>query len=132
MDQRALASRSAGSTGVLDAAKADAALDTIADAIRTKAFGATPWEVAAPLLEPTVLPVDDAMIRRAMRTCLLELKQVVEPAGAVTLAAALSPEFAALREVAKAEGRPLEKVAAVLCGGNVDPEAFAAHVTAAD
>ena len=108
---------------MLDAAKADAALYTIADAIRTKAFGPTPWEVASPLLDPTVLAVDDGMIRSAMRTCLVELKQVVEPAGAVTLAGLLSPEFATLRDELG-----LKSVSAILCGGNVDPAAFVEHV----
>ena len=62
------------------------------------------------------------------------LKQVVEPAGAVTLAALLTPEFAALRATAAEEARagtratPLESVAAVVCGGNVDAHAFAQHV----
>ena len=113
---------------VVDAAKADAALDTIADAIRTKAFGPVPWDVCASLLEPTVLAVDDVMIRHAMTSCLNELKQVVEPAGAVTLAALLSPAFQMLRDDEASSGRPINSVVAILCGGNVDVEAYAALV----
>ena len=115
-------------TRVMDAAVADAALDTIADAIRTKSFGPVPWEVASPLLHPTVLSVSDGMIREAMRTALVELKQVVEPAGAVTLAALLSPEFAQMREGGVEGEPPLRSVAAILCGGNIDPAGFASHV----
>ena len=110
-------------SGVRVAENADAALDTVADAIRTKAFGETPWEVASPLLERTVLAVNDDQIKEAMRTTLIELKQVVEPAGAVTMAALLTPEFAELK--AK---KGLNSVAAILCGGNVDPEGYAANV----
>jgi serine racemase len=124
----------AAGTRVIDASTADAALDTIADAIRTKAFGDVPWEVAAPLLEPTVLSVNDDQIRDAMRTALVELKQVVEPAGAVTLAALLSPEFGQMCEAASADAAagkreaPLGSVAAILCGGNIDAPGYAQHV----
>lgn len=106
----------ATSTRVLDAANAEKALDTIADAIRTCAFGPTPWAIAEKLLEPEVIAVDDAQIRSAMRTMLVEMKQAVEPAGAVALAAALSPDFARLRDRQK-----LSNVAVIVCGGNVDP-----------
>ena len=118
-------------TRVLDAAKADALLDTIADAIRTKAFGPVPWqamrlETDGALLDPHVLAVDDEQIRAAMRVALLEMKQVVEPAGALTLAALLSPEFRALREADPS----LRHVAAVVCGGNVDDESLMGFVAA--
>lgn len=106
-------------TRVLDSATANLALDTIADAIRTRALGPVPWEQASELLDPTVLSVGDEQIRSAMRLALVEMKQVVEPAGALTLAALLSDEFAALRTT---DG--LQSVAAVVCGGNVDPEAL--------
>jgi len=65
-----------------------------------------------------------------MRTSLLEMKQVVEPAGAVALAALLSPGFARIRsEGVMTDGgrRPLRTVAAIICGGNVDPGTLA-HV----
>ena len=61
---------------VLDPEAANGALDTIADAIRTKCLGPTPWAAASQLLDPAVLSVDDDQIRAAMRIALLELKQV--------------------------------------------------------
>ena len=61
---------------VLDPEAANGALDTIADAIRTKCLGPTPWAAASQLLDPAVLSVDDDQIRAAMRVALLELKQV--------------------------------------------------------
>lgn len=114
--QKSLESR----TRVLDGSTANLALDTIADAIRTKALGPIPWTIASDLLEPTVISVGDEEIKSAMRYSLIEMKQVVEPAGALTLAALFSPAFATLREQ-----HQLRNVAAVVCGGNVDPEAYA-------
>ena len=107
---------------MLDAATANAPIDTIADAIRTKAFGPIPWASASDLLDPTVLSVSNAQIGEAMRVAFVEMKQVVDPAGALTLAALLAPEFGALR----AQG--LKHVAAVVCGGNVDLELLMRHV----
>jgi len=62
------------------------------------------------------LTVSDAQAFEAMRFAFAELKLVVEPGGAVALAALL------------AAGRRFEgeTVAVVLSGGNVDPELFAA------
>ncbi|EOD09507.1 hypothetical protein EMIHUDRAFT_308811 [Emiliania huxleyi CCMP1516] len=118
---------------VLDPEAANGALDTIADAIRTKCLGPTPWAAASQLLDPAVLSVDDDQIRAAMRIALLELKQVVEPAGALTLAALLSPAFKQLREACAAHARAqhehqLRHVAAIVCGGNIDLETLFLHV----
>ena len=70
-----------------------------------------------------MLSVDNGQIAHATRVALTELKQVVEPAGAVTLAALLSPGFAALRDEAAASGKPLRDVAVIVCGGNTDLDA---------
>ena len=114
------------STRVVDPEAADRALDTIADAIRTRAFGLTPWAVAEYLLESTVLAVDDTQIRSAMLEIATELKQVVEPAGAVAFAAVRTAEFGRL---CKQHG--LKNVGVVVCGGNVDPDHFANLVLSA-
>ena len=60
------------------------------------------------------LAVDDSATRRAMCTAFADLKLVVEPSGAVALAAVL----------AKAIETPGRTIAVVLTGGNVDPETF--------
>jgi threonine dehydratase len=61
------------------------------------------------------LAVTDDDVRRAMAFAFRELKLVVEPGGAVGLAALLAGRFAA-------RGRT---VAVMLSGGNVDPDQFA-------
>lgn len=60
------------------------------------------------------LAVDDAEVKEAMRFAFRELKLVVEPGGAVALAAVLS---------GKIETRE-RALALILSGGNVDPEFF--------
>lgn len=59
--------------------------------------------------------VDDGEIRRAMRTLFAEAKLAVEPAGAATTAALLGP----------LAGRLNGRVAAIVCGANIDLESFA-------
>jgi serine racemase len=116
----------AAGTRIIDASTADAAIKTIADAIRTQPLGETPWLIAQRLLDATVISVNDDQIHAAMTISLLEMKQVVEPAGAVALAALLSPAFALVRDegVIDDDGnrRPLRNVAAIICGGNIDPQ----------
>lgn len=83
--------------------------DTIADGLLTS-LGDLTWPVVRDLVTE-VITVDDDAITRAMRLIYTRLKQVVEPSAAVSLACALSPEFAAL---------PHRRVGLILCGGNVD------------
>ncbi len=52
--------------------------------------------------------------------------QVVEPAGAIALAALLSPQWRQLCAEAEARGAPLRRVAAVSCGGNAEISQLAA------
>jgi len=95
--------------------KASPTLATVADAMPTRLLGPeNAWPLVYGLVED-VLTVDDAMIEAAMRVTATELKQAVEPAGAVALAGALSPAFAALRD-----RRGFKNVGLVVCGGNVD------------
>ena len=101
------------------------ALATVADAMPTRLLGPNlAWPLSYGLLDARdVLAVDDAAIEAALRLTASELKQAVEPAGAVALAGLLSPAFAALRDDPE---RPLRRVAAVVCGGNVDAGTLAA------
>ena len=105
---------------VRDEAQANRLLPTIADAIRTVALGPQCWELAREHVDPSVLSVSDEMLRAALRVSLLEMKQAVEPAGAIALAALLSPAWTRLAAQAEAQGAPLRSVAAISCGGNAD------------
>jgi threo-3-hydroxy-L-aspartate ammonia-lyase len=89
-------------------------VDTIADGLRASQPGELTFEVNRRLLDD-VVAVDEAAIVEAMRFCFTRLKVVVEPSGAVPLAALLAG-------VVPASGR----TAVVLSGGNVDPADFAA------
>ena len=86
---------------------------TVADGLRT-GLGRHTWPVVHDVVD-RVLTVDDDAIVAAMRLLWERAKLVVEPSGAVPLAVALSPAFAAV------EG---QRVALVLSGGNVDLDAL--------
>ncbi len=77
-----------------------------------------PGDITFPVnkaLGVTGLVVSEDEVKAAVAFAFRELKLVVEPSGATVLAAILNKRL-------KAEGRV---VAAVLSGGNVDPELFA-------
>lgn len=117
-------------TRVLDEEAGGAMLPTICDAIRTQPLGPRPWELnqVGGLLHPAVLSVSDEEVRAALCLTLSELKQCVEPAGAVALAGLLSAGFGRIAAAEEAAGRPMRKVALVVCGGNTDLAVLAGHV----
>ena len=84
---------------------------TIADGLRTTVPGELTFPITRRLLDG-VLTVSDADIASAMRFCFESLKVVVEPSGAVALAALISGTLRA----------PESRIGVVLSGGNVDPE----------
>jgi threo-3-hydroxy-L-aspartate ammonia-lyase len=90
-------------------------VDTIADGLRASTPGERTFAVNRRLLED-VVAVEESAIVEAMRFCFTRLKIVVEPSGAVPLAALLSG-------VVPARGH---RAAVVLSGGNIDPADFAA------
>jgi threonine dehydratase len=61
---------------------------TICDAMQAVSPGAVPFEAAAHLISRGIA-VDDDAVRRAMRLAFEEFKIVLEPSGAIALAAAL-------------------------------------------
>ena len=84
--------------------------DSFCDAIVTPMPGELTFPVLQQLAGPG-LSVSDTEVLGAMRLAMLRLKLVVEPGGAVALAAALKPE--------SSEG---DAVICVVTGGNVDEE----------
>jgi threonine dehydratase len=91
--------------------------DTIADGLRAWQPGDLTFAVNKRLLDD-VVAVPEAAIVEAMAFCFARLKVVVEPSGAVPLAALLSGAV---------EPRP--RTAVVLSGGNITPADFTALVS---
>ena len=85
---------------------------TIADGLQTNAPGAHPWEVASRLVDE-IVTVSDAQIVDAMRFAFERLKLVIEPSGAVGVAA--------VRE-GIVDGA---SIGIVISGGNVAADRFA-------
>jgi threonine dehydratase len=83
--------------------------DTIADGLRTPSTGKLTFPVLQRHLE-TILLVSEAEIRATMRFVLERMKILIEPSGAVALAAVL---FGMLP-------REIESAGVVISGGNVD------------
>jgi threonine dehydratase len=85
---------------------------TIADGLQTNAPGRLTWEVASQLVDEIVTVTDDQIVE-AMRFAFERLKLVVEPSGAVGIAALLEGLVEA------------PSVGIVISGGNVSAERFA-------
>ena len=83
---------------------------TIADGLRTPSLGAVTWPVIRENVHDMVTVTEESIVQ-AMRFYWSRMKLVVEPSGAVSLAALLT--LPALRE---ARG-----VGVIISGGNVDP-----------
>jgi threo-3-hydroxy-L-aspartate ammonia-lyase len=90
---------------------------TIADGLRSEQPGELTFPINADLLDDIVTVPDDDIVK-AMRFCFSRLKLVVEPSGAVPLAALLAGTVSA-------SGK---RIAVVLSGGNTDPADFAAYL----
>lgn len=92
---------------------ADTSVPSICDAL----LSPSPGELTFEILKATVdagLAVSEAEVREAMRFAFRELKLVVEPGGAVALAAVLSGKLTTVNET----------TAVMLSGGNVDIELY--------
>lgn len=90
---------------------------SICDALLAPSPGELTFEINRRLLAGGLV-VTEAEVRAAVRFAFEELKLVVEPGGAVALAAALAGKLSA-------RGRTL---AVVLSGGNADPQLFGAII----
>lgn len=92
----------------------DASRPSLCDALLTPSPGRMTFAINEPHLAG-VLVTSDAEVRAAMRFAFRELKLVVEPGGAVALAALLAGKVPEQHR----------RVAVMLSGGNVDPALFA-------
>ncbi len=83
---------------------------TIADGIRTESVGSLTFAIMCELVDDIVL-VSDAQILEAVRFALLRMKMVVEPTGAVPIAAVMQNRLPA----------SARRVGIIVSGGNLDP-----------
>jgi threonine dehydratase len=90
---------------------------SICDSLLTESPGVLTFEINKRLLAGGLVVSDDEVIE-AMRECFLQLKLVVEPGGAVGLAALLAGRF-------DVRGRT---AAVILSGANVEPADFARYL----
>jgi threonine dehydratase len=86
---------------------------SIADGLLPIALGTIPWRTIGQQVR-VALRISDESIAGAVRFLFHDMGLRIEPSGAVTVAALLSGAF-----------RPSGPVAAILSGGNVDPDLFA-------
>lgn len=94
--------------------------DTIADGARTPSLGKVTFPIVLSLVDDMVTVPDEALVR-AMRFAMERLKLVIEPTGALALAAAMEGRVSV-------EGR---RVGILVSGGNVDPARWLQWITSA-
>ncbi|GDY29610.1 serine/threonine dehydratase [Gandjariella thermophila] len=92
---------------------------TVADGLRAASLGKLPWQHIRSLVDDIVTVTDEEIVD-ALRQLTVGAKQIVEPSGAVAVAAALHGR------VRWSDGGP---AVAILSGGNIDP-ALAADILA--
>ena len=95
--------------------------ESLADALSVAMPGESTFAVVKHLVDSVVL-VSETEIQRAVRLLALEQKLVVEPGGAVSIAALLSGSL----------GSESGPIVCVLSGGNVHPAVLAAILTGSD
>lgn len=81
-----------------------------ADALGARQIGALPWRILAGTVQPVL--VDDEATMAARRALWDEMQLAVEPAAATAVAALRAGAYVPA---------PDERVAVIVCGGNVDP-----------
>jgi threonine dehydratase len=107
---RFAASRAAGTRVTIPFA------DTIADGLRAQRPGTLTWEVTSRTVDDFVAVGDDAILDAVRRLC-LEAHLVVEPSGAIGVAAFLSGLV------------PTRSALVVVSGGNLDPDLLVSLLT---
>jgi threonine dehydratase len=86
-----------------------------ADSLGCRRIGDVPFSILLPEISDAVL-VSDEQIGNAQLALWEKLRIISEPGGATAFAALLSGAYV---------GSPGERIAVIICGGNVDPASFA-------
>ena len=94
-------------------------VDTIADSMGAPRHEPVSFAICQRVVDQMVL-VDDDTLRLGVAWAFEELKLALEPAGAATIAALAGPLAGQLRG---------QRVAAVLCGSNIDASTYLGHLT---
>jgi threonine dehydratase len=84
--------------------------ETIADGLRSPSPGKLTFPIIQQLVEDILLVTEDE-IRQAVQFCFTRMKMVVEPSGAVSIAAALFGKLP----------KEVKRVGLIVSGGNMDP-----------
>jgi len=99
--------------GKIVAISAEQAVRTISDGLRSQSVGENNWPHIQAYVDE-IVTVSEEQIKAAMRRIAAETRLIAEPSGATALAGLLTTNA------------PLDCSVAVLSGGNLDPETFAA------
>ena len=102
--------------GRIIAISAEQAVRTISDGLRSQSVGENNWPHIQAYVDE-IVTVSEDQIKAAMRRIAAETRLIAEPSGATALAGLLTTDA------------PLNHSVAVLSGGNLDPETFAAILT---
>lgn len=87
--------------------------ETIADGLRSPTPGKLTFPIIQRLVEDVLLVTEDE-IRQAVQFCFTRMKMVVEPSGAVSVAAALFGKLP----------KDVKRVGVIVSGGNMDPHPY--------
>ena len=96
---------------------------SICDALRVSPPGKLGWEVVRSGCDGVILVPDSETIG-AMKVLMNDLKQVVEPSGAVATAAVLSDDFIEILKM----NPDMQQIVVVLCGGNIGIDAIRSYI----
>jgi threonine dehydratase len=96
---------------------------SICDALRVSPPGELCWDILVSGCDE-VITVSDTQTIKALKVIMRDLKQIVEPSGAVALAAVLSETF-----ISRLKSNPqITRIVVVLCGSNVAIDAIKQYI----
>jgi threonine dehydratase len=95
----------------------DPTAQSICDALRVSPPGELCWEIISGRIDGVFTAKNEETVE-AMRIIMRELKQIVEPSGAIATAVILGDDFCSMLK----QDDTIKTIGVVLCGGNIDLE----------